>query len=65
MKTALTIVGSAAILMGLLWTGQGLGLVPWPETSFMIDQRPWAWRGAALTGIGALLLAAARRSSGP
>lgn len=61
MKTALNIVGLAAIVMGLLWIGQGLGLVPWPETSFMIDQRPWAWRGAALAGVGAVLLFLARR----
>lgn len=61
MKTALNILGLAAIVMGLLWIGQGLGLVPWPETSFMIDQRPWAWRGAALAGVGAVLLVLARR----
>lgn len=61
MKTALNILGLAAIVMGLLWIGQGLGLVPWPETSFMIDQRPWAWRGAALAGVGAVLLFLARR----
>ena len=61
MKTALNILGIAAIVMGLLWIGQGLGLVPWPETSFMIDQRPWAWRGAALAGVGAVLLFLASR----
>lgn len=61
MKTALNILGLAAIVMGLLWIGQGLGLVSWPETSFMIDQRPWAWRGAALAGVGAVLLFLARR----
>lgn len=61
MKTAFNILGIAAIVMGLLWVGQGLGLVPWPETSFMIDQRPWAWRGAALAGVGAVLLFLARR----
>ena len=61
MKTAFNILGIAAIVMGLLWVGQGLGLVPWPETSFMIDQRPWAWRGAALAGVGAVPLFLARR----
>ena len=61
MKTAFNILGIAAIVMGLLWVGQGLGLVPWPETSFMIDQRPWAWRGAALAGVGVVLLFLARR----
>ncbi len=61
MTTTLRILGIAALLMGLLWIGQGLGLVPWPESSFMIDQRPWAWRGAALAGVGALLLFRARQ----
>ena len=61
MATALRIVGVACLVMGLLWVGQGLGYVPWPESSFMIDQRPWAWRGAALMGVGALLLLASRR----
>lgn len=57
MKLLLQIIGIAAILIGLLWIGQGTGLVHWPASSFMIDQRPWAVRGIilALIGIGALL----------
>jgi hypothetical protein len=52
MRSALSFVGIATVLMGLLWIGQGTGLVHWPASSFMIDQRPWATRGAfvALAG---------------
>ncbi len=61
MRTPLLVAGIAAIAAGLLWVGQGLGIVNWPRSSFMIDQRPWAWRGAALAGVGALLLFRARQ----
>ena len=40
MKTALLIVGIVAVLMGLLWVGQGAGVIHWPASSFMLDQRP-------------------------
>lgn len=56
MATILRIFGVAAVLMGLLWTAQGLGLVHWPRESFMLDQRPWAWRGLALALLGAIAL---------
>ncbi|WP_309601339.1 hypothetical protein [Sphingomonas sp.] len=61
MKTGLAIAGVAALLMGLLWIGQGLGYVQWPASSFMLDQRPWALRGAILAVIGVGLLIYARR----
>ena len=60
MKTILLIIGVAAVLMGLLWMGQGTGLVHWPASSFMIDQRPLATRGAILTVVGLILIAASR-----
>lgn len=62
MKTLLLIVGIAALLMGLLWIGQGLGYVHWPQSSFMLDQRPWATRGAILAAVGAALIFWARRT---
>lgn len=61
MRRAIGIVGVLAVLMGLLWVGQGLGYVHWPASSFMLDQRPWAVRGAILAAIGAGLIIAARR----
>ena len=61
MKLLLQIAGVAAILVGLLWIGQGLGVVRWPPESFMVDQTPWALRGAALAVAGAALLQWSRR----
>ena len=61
MKTLLLIAGVAAILMGLLWIGQGTGVIQWPASSFMLDQRPWALRGAALAVFGVALILVWRR----
>jgi len=61
MKPVLLIVGIIALLMGLLWIGQGTGYVHWPASSFMLDQRPWALRGAILAVIGLVLILFARR----
>ena len=61
MKTALLILGIAALLMGLLWIGQGTGLIMWPASSFMLDQRPWATRGAILAVVGIVLIILSRR----
>jgi hypothetical protein len=54
-------VGTLAVLMGLLWIGQGLGYVRWPAESFMIDVSGWAIRGALLVVGGALMIAFGRR----
>ena len=61
MKLATQIAGVAAILIGLLWIGQGTGMVHWPSYSFMIDQRPWAVRGAMLAVVGVALVLWSRR----
>jgi hypothetical protein len=55
-KIALLIVGILALLMGLLWIGQGTGLVHWPASSFMLDQRPWIGRGVILALVGFVLI---------
>ena len=61
MKTGLMILGIASVLMGLLWIGQGTGYIMWPKSSFMLDQRPWATRGAILAVVGIVLIILARR----
>lgn len=61
MKAALLILGLLALLVGLLWVGQGAGLVHWPASSFMIDQRPWVLRGALLALFGLVLVLLSRR----
>lgn len=56
MRIVVLIVGIAALLMGLLWIGQGAGLLHWPASSFMIDQRPWIARGAIVAAVGLILI---------
>jgi uncharacterized membrane protein len=55
------VVGVIAIGIGLLWIGQGLGLVAWPESSPMIGRGTYAWWGAALVAIGLALIKMAMR----
>jgi membrane protein implicated in regulation of membrane protease activity len=64
LKTALLVLGFLFVLVGLLWIGQGTGYVPWPASSFMIDQTPWAYRGVALAVAGLILMVFSRRSRG-
>ena len=61
LKTLLFIVGIIALLMGLLWAGQGSGIVPWPATSPMINQSPWIWRGLLLAVVGLAVIWWSRR----
>jgi hypothetical protein len=61
MKQVILIIGVAALLVGLLWIGQGLGVIRWPASSFMIDVRPWAIRGSALALVGVILIWRSRR----
>jgi uncharacterized membrane protein YidH (DUF202 family) len=61
MRSALMILGILCVLMGLLWVGQGFGIIHWPASSFMIDERPWAPRGAILSVVGIALLIVATR----
>ncbi len=60
-RSILLVIGVLATLMGLLWIGQGLGHIHWPASSFMLDQRPWADRGAALATLGLVLILVGRR----
>ncbi len=62
MKIVLLVVGVLALLMGLLWIGQGFGLVMWPSSSFMLEQKVWAMWGTLLALVGAGMIWRARRS---
>ena len=57
------VLGGLSIAMGLLWLGQGTGVVMWPAESFMLDERPWAIRGAILAFVGGIIVWLARRGS--
>jgi hypothetical protein len=55
LKLIAQIIGVALVLAGGLWTLQGLGIVMWPASSFMLADRSWAVNGAITVVIGALL----------
>ena len=55
MRTTRRVLGIVLVLLGLLWLGQGVGLVP---GSVMSGSAFWAVVGAALVLVGALLLVA-------
>ncbi len=61
LRIVLRVIGALALLMGLVWIGQGTGYFPYPKQSFMISQMPWAYRGAVLMVIGAILIWMSRR----
>lgn len=50
------ILGGLTVLMGLLWIGQGTGLVMWPAESFMLADRKWAVNGAVLAAVGGIVI---------
>ena len=57
----LFLAGVIALLMGLLWAGQGSGVMPYPATSPMINQSQWIWYGALLVISGLVVMWRARR----
>ena len=61
MKIVMLVIGVFALLMGLLWIGQGFGLVMWPSSSFMLEQKIWALWGTLLAIAGAGMIWRARR----
>jgi hypothetical protein len=61
MKHTLLLVGVIAILVGIIWIGQGTGYFPYPSSSFMINDVAWAYYGAALAVLGLIAVAVSRR----
>jgi hypothetical protein len=61
MRNLLLVLGLLALAVGVLWIGQGTGLVAWPRTSFMINQIEWAGYGAALGAVGLILIWQSKR----
>jgi uncharacterized membrane protein len=61
MRNSLLILGLIALAMGMLWIGQGTGVIKWPASSFMISQMQWAGYGAALAALGLILIWQSKR----
>ena len=57
-RTTSVVVGALALLVGLLWIGQGLGYVP---GSFMTGAMRWFWIGLVVAVVGLVLVLAGLR----
>ena len=55
------VAGALLALVGLVWIGQGLGLLR--GSSFMVDDVRWAAAGLVALGIGIALVVSLRRRS--
>jgi hypothetical protein len=61
LRTTFLLVGILAVVVGLIWVGQGTGYFPYPAESFMINQMPWVYRGAGLAALGLIAVLVSRR----
>ena len=61
LNRALAIVGLVIAAFGALFLLQGLGIVRWPASSFMIGRQQWVDNGAAVVVIGLCCVLVARR----
>jgi hypothetical protein len=60
-KALALVAGVVLLAFGLLFAGQGLGIILWPASSFMLAQREWAVYGALIALAGVALLWWSRR----
>ncbi len=60
-RRVLTIAGAIIAFVGLFWLGQGMGIIRWPASSFMVDQYLWVVTGSVVGALGLLLVLIARR----
>jgi len=65
MKGLLLIVGLIAIIIGLIWVGQGTGYLTYTpagmKPSFMIGDTHWTYYGAGLAVLGLFIVFWSRR----
>jgi hypothetical protein len=54
-------IGIILLLAGLVFAGQGMGYIPWPAESFMINETRWVYYGAGIAAVGLLLIVIARQ----
>lgn len=64
MKILLLLLGVVGLLAGLLFAGQGAGIINWPQSSFMVNSTQWILYGLVIAGVGLVLIGlSSRRSS--
>lgn len=60
LRRFLVVLGCLALLVGVIWIGQGSGLLHYPRSSVMVGQPEWAYYGAGLAIIGSVLIGVSR-----
>jgi hypothetical protein len=60
-KTFLLLFGIIALASGSFFAAQGVGLIRWPASSFMIHDMRWVYLGGAQAVIGLVLIFLSRR----
>ena len=67
MKTVILVVGILALIMGLLWAGQGMGLIQWPPHQpgqfTMVGHSHWIYIGLGTALVGGVLIYFSRRKA--
>ena len=61
MRMILTVIGVFCVIAGLFFASQGAGYIPYPKTSFMVDNTQWVYYGIGIAVIAALVVLLARR----
>jgi len=60
MRAILLIMGLVVTVIGLLWVGQGLGLIDGNVSSVMLGSERWPGHGSLVTIIGLALILLSR-----
>jgi len=56
LRRLIWMIGLAMVVLGGLWSLQGLGLLAWPPGTFMFAHGEWALAGALTLAAGAVIL---------
>ena len=64
LKMLVTIIGALAVVAGVFFTLQGLGIIMYPPDSFMLQKSEWVYKGAIIAAVGLLAIVLVRRSGG-
>ena len=59
-QNILIFAGILGFLLGMLFLLQGLGIIRYPASSFMVDNRDWVLRGGIIALLSAILVGGAR-----
>ena len=67
MKSVILVVGILTLVMGLLWAGQGMGLIQWPPHQpgqfTMVGHSNWIYIGLGVALVGCGLIFFSRRKT--